>query len=218
MTYTDIANLALSKIGESMIDDITDTGDRCARLANLHIVQVEREILRAHFWGFSMVSVKADALDPIDYEPEAIMPFSAAFPIPSDFVKLRCLYDTAGNKIDKFDFRYVNLQRCIVAGAYDSIVFEYARFSNDGLDYDVNFYDSLFIAAFSTLLASRLARAISGSDSLESQLLQRYETIDLPAARCADGHDSQSGENHPLREMLDGALVGQRGDFFPDLD
>jgi hypothetical protein len=54
MTKTDIANLALSKIGESLIDDIADTGDKASRLAALHYNQARREILREHFWGFAM--------------------------------------------------------------------------------------------------------------------------------------------------------------------
>jgi hypothetical protein len=136
-----------------------------------------------------------------------------AFELPSDFIKLRAVYDTQGNKIDKFDLRRVLGERCLVAGDYDSVVLDYVALVDEPTD-----FDPLFTAALTTLLASKLARAITGSESMESQLRQVYETVDLPAARCADAQDTQSGENHPLKEMLAGALTGPRGDFFPDLD
>lgn len=79
-------------------------------------------------------------------------------------------------------------------------------------------YDPLFVEAFATLLASKLARAVTGSEANEASLRQQYETNALPAARTADGHDTQSNENHPLAEMLAGSLLPRRGDFFPDFN
>ncbi len=306
MTKTDIANLALSKIGETLIDDIDDTGDRRARLAKLHYEPTLREILRAHFWGFAMtcpaldshptqsifitgtLAVGADAVvcpelipaiagewssdgnenapasgtwyrlihssptwtlsifedgvetafwesvtDPatpeaLEFAPtigvsgtatanfglsKTIMPWAVAWTYPDDVLKLRRLLDAEGNRVEHFEFRRLNGARRILTRDLSEVHAEYVQFVDDPPD-----YDPLFTAAFVTLLASRLARAISGSDKLEGDLRSLYETVDLPAARTADGYDSQSNENRPLREFLDGSLTGGRGEFFPEFE
>ena len=320
MTQTDIANLALSKIGETLIDDIDDTGDRRARLAKLHYEPTLREILRAHFWGFAMTSAKCDPSEllaiSIDApnlpggkqlllyaeisggkvmfstdgrlvtDGETVFPWAAAFwddaepwwivradqnidgtsyvqwnsaetvdtpldvetwsedagsgsgggalavsvgwpvempdvyagwqsgwNIPADFIKLRKLLTADGGKIEDFDMRRIGGARGLVSRGYESITMEYVQYVDDPPD-----FDPLFTAAFVTLLASRLARAISGSEKLEGDLRSLYETVDLPAARTADGYDSRSNENRPLREFLDASLTGGRGEFCPDLE
>jgi hypothetical protein len=133
----------------------------------------------------------------------------AAFAIPPDFLKLRELRGERG-RIDEFEMRRANGKRCVLADA-DEIKMRYVQRIDDPDE-----YDPMFTAALVTLLASKLARAISGSDQLETTLLQRYESVDLPAARTADGHDSQSAENHPLEEFLAGNLTGARGSFWDD--
>lgn len=306
MTQTDIANLALSKIGETLIDDIDDTGDRRARLAKLHYEPTLREILRAHFWGFAMtcpalvehptqsifisgtlaigsnsvtfpelfpavsgmwssdgsdtaavsglwyrmlessptwtLSVFEDGVETGFWESIAdapgpnelvllpsigvtgtattsagisktIIPWATAWSYPADVLKLRRLLDSEGNRIEDFEFRRIAGSRRILTRDLSSVYAEYVQYVDDPPD-----YDPLFTAAFVTLLASRLARAISGSEKLEGDLRSLYETVDLPAARTADGYDSQSNENRPLREFLDGSLTGGRGEFFPDLE
>jgi len=320
MTKTDIANLALSKIGETLIDDIDDTGDRRARLAKLHYEPTLREILRAHFWGFAMKAAKCDPSELLAISIDAphlpggkqvlvyaglaggkvmfstdgrlvtdlstVYPWASAFwdpdevrwevsrvenalgssyvnwissedvdtpldvvtwsegggagagggslsvavawpvtmpdgydgwqsgwKIPADFIKLRKLLTADGGQIEYFNLRRIGGTRSIVSRGYSSITMDYVQYVDDPAD-----YDPLFTAAFVTLLASRLARAISGSEKLEGDLRSLYESVDLPAARTADGYDSESNENRPLREFLDGSLTGGRGDFFPDLE
>lgn len=299
MTHTDIANLALSKIGESLIADIADTGDKNARKASLHYEPALRETLRAHFWGFALVVVPLPKL--ISYWPVAgageasvngnyrpfgtfngkaayskdgtdsypkirwnvaaanewsistadypslymnmddtvtpdyaagalfwnaldsppaptvvkvdlapgMLGWQAAFTLPADFIKLRKVFTEAGAAVDAFALRRVDGSRCILTGDYETISLEYVQFLDEPDD-----YDPLFLAAFATLLASRLARAITGNEKLESQLLGEYEGNALLKARLADGHDSQSNENHPLQEILDGALINSHGNFF----
>ncbi len=364
MTKTDLANLAISKIGERLIDSIDDTGDKVARLAKLHYEPTLREVLRAHFWGFAMGSKtvlasnfilalsSADLLptdlqtlmvsgDPTvsgapveflpmtyagvlngifqytdtgnqasyvnslhyspfdsgfaltwydsgasiirqwtatqsgsgvtsptqitapfvgfapaggtptllmvqrvasyegqwirhgdeapyrwfratglteweetdDYEPPPhpdVLGWTTAFPIPADFIKLRKLIDpTTADPIDKFDFRRVAGVRHVVSGDFDAVALDYVQFVDDPEE-----YDPLFVEAFVTLLASKLGRAVSGSEAMEAKMREIYELNALPAARTSNAHDTQSNENHPLREFLDGTLTPGRGDFF----
>ena len=210
MTSTILANLALAKIGDVQIADISDTSNKAARLAALHYEPVLREVLRSHFWGFAMAVQSVTALA----APSAtsLLGWDKAFALPDDFIKLRTVMDDAGGRIDKFDLRRVGGVRCLVSGNYATLALDYVQFIDTPDD-----WDPLFTAALVTLLASRLARGVTGSEALEQNLRQLYETVDLPAARTADAHDTQSGENHPLRAMLDGALTHTRGDFFPEL-
>ena len=311
MTHTDIANLALSKIGESLIDDIDDVDDKNARKAKLHYEPALREVLRAHFWAFAMgiaeplifrrsteviVRIRGtitDGTDPVVFpelfpagntslwtsdglpdvaatgawysyaaasggiitanyhldgvsiaimesndpwdgttdletielhpNPEGsgtgvatidlttardLRPWASAWTLPADFIKLRKIIDVAGNPIDKFDIRRIDGARRIVTGDYPEIFLDCVKYT-DAPDEDPN-----FLQAFVTLLASRLARAITGNEELESKLLSQYEGRDLVNARLADAHDSQSNENHPLQEIIDGALINSHGSFF----
>jgi hypothetical protein len=137
--------------------------------------------------------------------PDEIHPWEKSYALPPDFLKLRKVSTNDGLKLDRFDLRRVNVRRSILANA-DPIRILYIYRNDTPGDYDPS-----FIAALVTLLASKLARAISGSDELESTLLQRFETLDLPKARTDDGHDVESDENHPLQDLLDGDLIGRRG-------
>ncbi|MCU0751539.1 MAG: hypothetical protein MUC40_00645 [Akkermansiaceae bacterium] len=406
MTQTDVANLAIAKIGESMISDIDDTGDKVARVAKLHYAPVLKEILRGHFWGFAMASAElvrnyephakavispggadndftlsavasgsaGDSITfahdigsggsiavavvgsaitvtsprstlvlsgmggtygalgngtlaetgtsngkpewnesgteptsliywdgtrwrimskvgassttrwrgtigaawpwtpqtwtPADTDPlyyngtpvvaaattladliaaieanagadalvtatpsgattgnipvieatalsttiDVVAPgWDAVFALPDDFLKLRRVTTADGAKIEKFDFRRINGSRHLVMGDYDSPWLEYVAYVEDP-----DAYDPLFLDAFTTLLASRMARSITGSEANEAELRQMYEAVALPSARAANSQDTRSNENHPLRELLDGSLTGTRGDFLPD--
>ncbi|MDB6077727.1 MAG: hypothetical protein JWO82_1474 [Akkermansiaceae bacterium] len=304
MTKTDIANLALSKIGETLISSIDDPASKAARQCSIHYSQALGEILRAHFWSFATTTVDlvAEVADVTysrfvtgatapanvagEYAPTAdynarpswlrkvggltkphlrwsgtaweialnvigfpTTPFflssavsvsrpelatgwavvdptavgtvsittpmdtemsgwSNAFALPSDFLKLQTVEFPGAGRIDKFDLRRVNHKRCLVVNAY-AVRLSYVQLVDAPAE-----YDPMFTAALVTLLASKLARAISGSDQMESQLFQRYESVDLPLARTANSHDNQSDENHPLQELLDGDLT-RGGMHFP---
>ena len=128
-----------------------------------------------------------------------------AFLLPADFLKLRVVTDTAGNRIDSFDIRRVNGSRCLMAGDFDAVVLEYVALLDEPDD-----YDPLFVAAFATLLAARMALAVTGAAEYEASLLARYLSEDLPAARIADAHDTRSAENRNLEEFLAGDLLRHR--------
>ena len=211
MTSTDIANLALAKIGSEQIASIDTTTLKEAVHAKLHYAQAVDEVLRAHFWGFAMgtVSLTEETVS----TPAQVVPWAAAYALPADFIKLKEVRRVDGSRLDAFEMRRANGKRCLLANEVDGLVMSYVQRVTNPTD-----FDPLFVAAVVTLLASKLARAITGSDQLESTLRQTYVNEDLPTARCADGHDTQSAENHPLHELLDGNLTGGRADFLTDED
>ncbi len=211
MTKTDVCNLALAKIGDKRITSIDNPNDENARTAKLHYGQARDELLRAAFWSFATTGVDLVAEAAEDVTTAQLAGYAYALALPADFLKLEKLTSDFG-KIDSFRLKRANGKRCVLCDT-EAPVLSYVQRIDDPEE-----YDPLFTAALITLLASKMARRISGSEQLETTLLQRYESVDLPAARVADGHDSQSNENHPLAEMLAGNLTGQRGNFLaPEL-
>jgi hypothetical protein len=209
MTTTDLCNLALMKIGENTITSIDNPNDKNARHAKLHYAQVRDEVLRAHFWGFALSTVVLEAEETTTELTAELAGWGYAFLIPAGFLKLEKLTGE-GRKLDRFRMQRITAGRAILAEVEEITLHYVAQVT------DPDEYDPLFTAALVTLLASRLARAITGSEQLEQSLLQRYETVDLPAARTADGHESRSNENHPLEDILAGAISGQRGDLLEE--
>lgn len=149
--------------------------------------------------GGSNAQVKVDS-------GEGPMPgWDECYDLPDDFLKLRQVMSLDGGRVDRFDLRLMGEKRVLLAPGGGAIIEYVSRIE------EPDRYDPLFISAVVTLLASRMARAITGSEQLEQSLLQRYEQVDLPTARTADGHDSRSAENHPLEELLESSLTGRRG-------
>lgn len=209
MTKTDIANLALAKLGDKRITSIDSPNDENSRTAKLHYAQALDEILRAAFWSFAVTGVALTAEDPLDVTAAEMDGWDYAFALPADFLKLKKLTGgDLGADLDAFEMRRVNGKRCVLCDAAEPFLHYVQRLDTPGE------YDPLFVTALVCLLASKMARKITGSDSMETTLLQRYEVVDLPAARLADGHDSQSAENHPLAEILAGNLTGRRRGYF----
>lgn len=142
-------------------------------------------------------------------DPE-LVPWAAAYALPADFLKLRRLVDSDTlAPIDSFTLRRVQSATTLLAAEFDSIILEYVAFVDTP-----GVYDPLFIDAFTTLLAAKLARAVTGSEKMEADLLAAYHQLSLPGARTADAQETQSAENHPLAELIAGSLTGIRGNWF----
>lgn len=215
MTTTQIANIALAKLGTQVINSIDDANTKEARCAKLHFEQVRDEVLRSAFWSFARqnLAVEEETAGESETFATEILPWATAYALPADYLKLLLVRDgTTGLRIDKFEPRRVNSKKCLAANVTGGIILSYtARIT------DPDEWDPLFVNAVTTLLASRMARAVTGSEQLEGALLQRYLQEDLPAARCADAQDTQSAENHPLQDELDGTLT-PRANFYVDFD
>lgn len=303
-TATDLANLALTKIGCPIIEDIHDNTTKEARTARIVYDQARQALLRAHFWPFAskvsrVFQVEAQAIDidgPLRYtwpsgflrhinpptlwykqdvadrpqyqehpaedtaetntlfytgthwrlvakvndtvdatwdaangseqspeladwsesatglasgvpaftlrvDPELIG-WSNAFVIPDGFLKLLMLRTKTGQKIDHFDMRRVNGVPSIVTHDINPIFIQHVWDVQNPDD-----FDPLFTEALTSLMASKMARALTQNANLEAQWMQVYQKVDLPAARLAAAHDLNSNENHPLREFLAGDIT-----------
>lgn len=208
---TSIANFALATLGSKRISDIGDTTSKNARLMSLHYDQARKECLRLHRWNW--------ALHRAILSQHASSPsygFSYQYPLPSDFIRLDTVNELSVWNDQKADWFQIEhgldssdnaIGRVLLTDA-DSIRIRYVADIQD-----VSQFDPLFVQALSTLLASKAARAITGSDSLEGQLRRQFEEFDLPTAQQVDGSETSSNENPPLIDALNRSYFAQSRGF-----
>jgi len=195
MTKTDIANFAFGILGTKRILDLDDQQSKNARYASLHYDQCRREVLRRHRWNFALqrkrLSMLADT-------PE--FGFNYKYALPTDYIRIDML-----NEVGVWDYN-AKSEYFEVEGDNDGL-YLLTSLGTAKIRYvsnitNVDRFDPLFITAFSTLLASRCARAITGSDAREQSLKEQFETMDLVNATQVDAAETGSNENHPIYDAL----------------
>lgn len=176
LTETDVANMALLKLGGDTIDAISDTDVKAARIANTLFGQLRDEMLRAHPWNFAVTrdQLVADEGGP-DFE------FTYSYTLPDGFLRLLSLYN------DPCRFQ---LEAHTILSDSDTMDIAYVASIADPTD-----WDPLFTEAFATRLASEMAFALTGSAPLQRSLMeQHYEKL-----RVAKQVDAQENYNDSLR-------------------
>jgi hypothetical protein len=206
MTKTDIANLALAKLGSTQINSIDDPNEKAARTMKAEYDQARDEVLRRADWGFALIALPIEPETGSEPLTAELCGWAHAFALPADMMRIEKITTPDGEKIDKHRKQRANGKRCILCNSNTIVLHYVARID------DPNDYDPLFLQSFATLLAARGARAITGSEEMETTLVQRYEAMDLPNARATEGQETESNENHPMNEILGGAWTG-RGSF-----
>lgn len=297
MTSTDIANLALAKIGATLITSINSPSVKEAIHAKLHYDTARKQVLRDHGWQFANRTVELlratpaasaaiyaktpeidgywtefafvdgapdfyEAADGALFEPAPVIDqdtgatvtrwvfvdsnddtlaqadgdythpmavlkwvdpstydevsvafrysdagaWSHVYQLPTDCVRPISLHAETGNKVDIFQ-RGSSLGGQVIMTHQAPSVF--LKYTSDASDPDQ--FDPLFLDAFVTLLASKMARAITGSDNLESSLLSAYLTAILPEARFRDAQETAAGENRDhFEDIVSGDLLPRR--------
>lgn len=185
---TQIANLALVRIGAKRITDLADQESKGARVCNEVFDQIMEEVIRSGNWNClkarATLSVNTDA-------PEFGWTYSYA--LPTDCAKMVKLNGSAYDSEpgDPFEVEGVNLFT-------DA---DYAQIKYIKLDFAVAKWDALLIGACVTRLAAEIAAAMR-SDGLEiSQgLMAEYENIRLPKARIKSGNERKKLRYNPASE------------------
>ncbi len=158
-------------------------------------------------------------LEPGTYEETTIIFKAAArgvwhysYRLPYDCLRLGALHAEDGSKVDSFARGYCHGGQAILTNQAPDVSLTYtARIE------DPNQFDPQFVDAFATLLAARMARAVTGSDSKETELLAIYKNESLSNARFRDAQETSGGENRDtLADMLEGDLLPARNSSFDD--
>lgn len=172
VTTVQIANQALLKLGSDTIASLAED-TKPARLCNAIFTLLRDEMLRQHPWNFAMARAElvADVADAPDFE------FTYQFPLPDNFLRLINLY------YDRSRFKLEGGYILTNSGTVDII---YIQEMEDPTD-----WDPLFREAFATRLASEIAFALTGSNTLSQILMADYITK-LNKAKSVDAQENYS--------------------------
>lgn len=181
---TDIGNLALDLLSAGTVQNIVVPTTPTEELLNRWYDQVRRKVLREHPWNFASKrdTLAASATDPA-------FGYTAAFPVPNDFLRLLTIQDGDGNDLQgqSYGFEFVGTQRCIVCNAEGGVLRLRYVFDIE----DVSKFDPLFIQLFAHELAMAIAYKITESNGNVERLAQ----ISKAASGMAKSIDGQ--ENPP---------------------
>lgn len=196
---TEIAKLALARIGADRITDLdTDTG-RNSRFCRLFYDSALDEILRARAWNFATkrASLSQDATAPA-------FGWTYRYLLPSDFVWAL--------EFNGKDWWLYEQEEYVVEDGYILSDTDSTGTGTSFLRYvyrneDASKYPGDFVAAFACLLASKLAIPITGNEGLSLNQKEEYERVLLPkaAVTCAGQHRSR-----PINRILESPLVKAR--------
>jgi hypothetical protein len=178
---TTICNLALGKLGARRIIALDEESTE-ARACLLHYAETRDEIVRAHRWNFA---IKRETLTQLETPPAFGWRF--AYELPIDCLRVFELngFDP-GRRIRPWEVE----GRALLANDETAEIRYISRVT------DANLFDSLFVEAFATKLAAKIARPLTGSGPLSGEMLTEYEKLTGGRARRTDAFE-QSSERIP---------------------
>lgn len=198
---TSIANLALAEISAHEITNIADDTQE-ARWCNRFYGQCRDEMLRTHPWNFAMKRV-----DLTELSTAPVNEWSHQFGLPSDYISLYQLNQFQcwgyGGWFNNSKLFQVENGALLTNAETATIRYVFQQT-------DTTKYDPLFVTALSLLLASKIAKPITGNDG--SAWTQRYEGIALPRAMKYDARESRP---HVISPIETSELIRRR--FFNDI-
>jgi len=190
VSETTIANLALAEISSHEITSLADTTAK-ARWCNRFYSQCRDEMLRAHPWNFA---IKRAILSELASAP--VSEWDHQFGLPSDYISL---YQLNGFDCwDRHDLYQVEAGALLTNAESASIRYVFQQT-------DTTKFDPLFVTALSLLLASKIAKPITGNDG--TAWTQRYEQIALPRAMKFDAREDKP---HVISPIETSRLVASR--------
>ncbi len=177
MTETDICNMALSHIGKGVIQNMEEEREN-ARACKTYYDITRHEVLRSYAWGFAH-RIERLALVAIE-----LPGYAYAYAYPEKCIQL--------NQIRAKDPDRERVEPCIVINTGTSTKVIACDVKNAYADYvydvkDVAIMDSLFIQAFSRLLAANISMRLLGNPEAYKMQYQVYQAT-LSQAQL---HDAQ---------------------------
>jgi hypothetical protein len=164
MTPTDIANMALSRLGEprlSSIEENTPNAISCRQ----HFATVRDALLRAHAWNFATTRAQ------LSQAPSPAFGWANAFALPADFLRL-CTFNGRQAKMSTSEFI---LEGGLLLADVDDARITYVRRMTDLTDADPCFIETLVFR-----LAAAIAIDVTNSSA------KRDEMEGLANRRLAD--------------------------------
>jgi hypothetical protein len=176
---TTIANIALGKLGARRIIALDEESVE-ARACLLHYAETRDEVLRHHRWNFA---IRREILTQLVTPPKFGWRF--AYELPTDCLRvIEMNGEHWGGKKRPWEVE----GRALLTNDDQAWIRYILRVT------DCNQFDSIFVEALATKLASKIARPLTGSGPLSGEMLTEYEKLTGGRARRTDAFESD-----PLR-------------------
>jgi len=194
VSEVEICNLALQEIGDESIISLSDNSVS-AQQCNLRYNSARRSALESHTWNFAMRRASLALTD----KEDPFGDFNSIFTLPSDCIRVvktdredEITFGTDplfnGFKTVGFTNTYAGRDRYRIEGRnffYDDDT-ALILFISDVTD--TTQFSPLFVDALALYLAHKIAYKLTGSRTLEADLLQRYERT-LREAKLRDAQE-----------------------------
>ena len=203
MDKTGIANLALSNLGESSIQSLTDNNAR-ARACNVRIDDVITTVLRMHVWNSALERKELTQIG------APVFGWNYMFQLPADCIKV-----VEVNPISKFQ-----LEKRNILSNETSLYLLYVAEPTD-----INNLDSLLAEAIAMKLAWEIAETLTSKAGLKDEMMRKY-IIALQEARSANSKDrtpdhrerssyfnSKRGQYHVIHRTFNTPTLGYEVDM-----
>jgi hypothetical protein len=196
-TATDLANRALSHIGEMSITDITDTESKAARTCNGLYQSIIDETLREHRWN---CAIDRQTLSELSEEPNH--GFEHAFQLPSDFLRL---LEVNGEQFDGSDqFHEIEEGKRLLSYSSTAEIRYVKRI-------EIHEFDPLLAKAVSAGLAAAICIPLTKDAKMQAQL-EALKARAISKAQRVDAIEVGSREGNPLQRILENSpLIRSRG-------
>jgi len=178
-TKTDICNMALSLLGNERLQltDVDTDGDKAARQCLLHYDATLDEVTRLHTWN---CGVKRDEITTSDYTEFG---WDKQATLPTDCIRPLELSDTdTFYRVFIFNIEWEISGRLVLSNVGENFL----KYVAVPVIADM---DSLFMKAFYTALAIKLAIPITGEREIRKELMAEFEQIIMPEARRTNGFE-----------------------------
>jgi len=185
---TEIANLALDKIGEKDIASL-DADTPTGRLMKRVFPQMRDRVLRSHHWNFATVRT---ALPANTTTPAFGFDYTYPLPVGDEF----CLKVIEVDGEDQYANTWKVEGRAILTDKSGPLKIRYIK-----RDTDYGNWDPLAVDALASLLAAEIAPKVGVSDGDRAELVQIYREK-IAEARAVDGQEGMP-DMIPAFEWLD---------------
>jgi len=187
-----IANLALARISQDQIIALSDDSPS-ARFCNAFFDQAREECLQSNPWRFA---IKTATLSQLTTTP--LLEWAEEYQIPSDCLRVLSLNGCGPH--DRSDYFEIQGKKLLTDEVTATI--KYVWRVTDG-----SYYHPLFVSALSCLLASLIAKPLTGDEKAATSLLTEYARLTGPEARRVDAY---LGHRRPALPAETSELVAAR--------
>ncbi len=196
MTETNVCNLALGRLGETRVMDLSES-TAAARACALWYSTCRRESLRMHDWNFA-----TDRATLTELVTPPLHGWGHQFELPANCLKVVAL--NASDEGDVTTDPYVIEGRKLLTDADTAdIVYIFDETNPDN-------WDTLFLTLVTTSLAVKLSESLRGSTGKTTELLAELSAIEIPKAQRTDANESRGNRGRTAQLAQNSAFVSAR--------